>query len=152
MAYPFILVVDDDDLLAALVLQILEKGGYEARAVGDGAHMLEYLRTRRPDLIILDAQMPVMDGFEALVALRRDPLLAHIPVMMMTALRHHDHVLRLTAMGLAGYIVKPFDTNKLLDRVRVAIENHRKISSGASVVSHSLQDSEPKSAVNFYIQ
>jgi CheY-like chemotaxis protein len=41
--------------------------------------------------------MPVMDGFEALVALRRDPLLAHIPVMMMTALRHHDHVLRLTA-------------------------------------------------------
>jgi DNA-binding response OmpR family regulator len=141
MASPFILVVDDDDLIAELVLQILKRAGYDAAAVADGQRMFEFLRTRRPDLIMLDAQMPVMDGFAALTALRSDPLLAYLPVLMMTALRNPDHVLHLKALGLAGYIAKPFETNGLLARVKAAIQNPRKIPNRDAVPSASLNSS-----------
>src|SRR5262249_39532313 len=81
-----VLIVDDDDDLRAAIAEVLVEDGYDVGHAGNGAEALNYLHTQpRPDLILLDLMMPVMDGREFRCEQRRDPRLADIPVVVLTA-------------------------------------------------------------------
>jgi CheY-like chemotaxis protein len=107
-----ILVVDDDDSIRELLKLHLGAAGYEVRVAEDaivGGHML--LRSP-PDLIICDINMPHMDGFEFVAALKADKTLPAIPVIFLTSLEEGDH--RGKALGAVAYLTKPVRSDKLL--------------------------------------
>ena len=112
-----ILVCDDDPLMVELIEFRLAAKGFEVVTAEDGQAALELARTERPDLIILDAMMPRTDGFQALAALKADPALATIPVIMLTARRAEKDILAALESGADDYLVKPFIPDELFARL-----------------------------------
>ena len=113
-----ILIADDDPLLQALLHHKLSAAGYEIVAVGDGAAVLECIRKVKPDIVVLDAMMPVMDGFETLRRIKTDPELAATPVVMLTAMRRDADIVEALRLGAADYLPKPFSPDELVLRLR----------------------------------
>ncbi len=116
-----ILVVEDDaDVRETLVL-VLESEGFAVREARDGREALEVMRAGfRPDLILLDLMMPVMNGWEFRAEMKRDPELAAIPVVFVSALEPAPE--RATALDAAGFLHKPFDLAALLRTVQRVTE------------------------------
>ena len=116
-----VLVVDDDPDLRDILRSILELQGFHVFEAGDGEAALEAIRTRRPDLLILDYSMPRLDGPSVCRTLKQDLLLRHIPVIMLTGRGEvQDKVVGIDA-GADDYLVKPFEPQELLARVRMAL-------------------------------
>lgn len=119
---PTVLIVDDSDINLELLNSVLEHE-YRVKSSTSGRETLHLARQQpRPDLILLDIQMPGMDGYEVLAALRADPLTEDIPVIFLTSLSdelNQEHGLQL---GAADYITKPFRPAITLARVRTQIE------------------------------
>lgn len=113
-----VLVVDDDRMIRMLVRLLLEKEGFDVIEGGNGLHAVELAHRERPDLLVLDLMMPEMDGFEALPRLRHDPLLAAMPVIVLTAESGPDTERRVLELGADDYLIKPFEPGVLLSRVR----------------------------------
>lgn len=119
-----VLLVEDEPADAHLVRFALRKNDVQAKVVHvvDGREALAYLRregrpsatAERPDLILLDLNMPRMDGFELLTALKGDPLLRNIPVVVLSTSDVERDVLSAYRLGAAGYIAKPFSVNDLV--------------------------------------
>ncbi len=105
---PLILVVDDDEDLRELVSDALVLAGYRVRTARNGKVALEQAQLMRPDLIVLDLMMPVMNGWQFLEAQREDPDLASVPVIVVTAGPDSQ------AEGAAVFMRKPFDVATLL--------------------------------------
>ena len=120
-----ILIADDDDLLAALVQFKLEAAGHRVMIVGNGALAIEAVRREQPDLVVLDAMMPVLTGHEVLARLKADPACAAVPVIMLTARRGQDDVVAALRGGAADYLTKPFIPEELLARVETALAQSR---------------------------
>jgi DNA-binding response OmpR family regulator len=116
-----ILVVDDERDLTDLVRINLEMAGFDVTTAGDGAQALDEIRARRPDLVLLDVMMPVMDGWDVLAGLQGDPELADLPVVMLTALSGERDVIRGHLSGAMRYLTKPFDVHSLLDTIEGAL-------------------------------
>ncbi len=114
---PLILVADDDDLLQAVVEHKLCAAGYQVALASDGQAVMERIDLLRPDLIVLDAMMPIMDGFEVLRRLKADAQLKTIPVIMLTALKRESDVLTALNLGAADYLPKPFSPDELIARL-----------------------------------
>lgn len=112
-----IIAADDDELLQSLLEQKLSGAGYDVVLVSDGRTALERAARIRPQLIVLDAMMPIMDGFEALRRLKANPELAPIPVFMLTALRRDDDIVTALRLGAADYLSKPFNPDELVARL-----------------------------------
>ena len=112
-----ILVADDDPLLRALLVHRLSAEGYETCVAEDGAEALRAIETQKPDLVVLDALMPVMDGFEVLRRLKTTRI-SEAPVIMLTALKREQDVVGALQLGAADYLVKPFIPDELAERVR----------------------------------
>jgi two-component system, chemotaxis family, chemotaxis protein CheY len=109
---PLILVVDDDpDILDALS-EILEAEGYEVDRARHGQEALARIDQRRPDLILLDLMMPVMDGWEFAHALRRREDVGQLPIVILSADRQAGAKARV--VGARGFLAKPFELNELL--------------------------------------
>lgn len=106
-----ILVVEDDDLIRELVNLVLSSAGYEVVTASDGAAALEAIEGARPDLVLLDMRMPVMDGWEFARRYRAQPE-PHAPIVVLTAAR--DAAQRAAEIHANGYLGKPFDVNELL--------------------------------------
>ncbi len=113
-----ILVVDDDRIARLAVKLLLEKAGYEVLEGETGAHAVELARRRRPDLLLLDLMMPEMDGYQALARIRRDITLAMLPVIVITAENGPGAERKVLEAGADDYMVKPFDPEILLARVK----------------------------------
>jgi len=114
-----ILVVDDSITTRTLEKSILEAHGYRVRVAVDGIEALEQLRTEKPDLIISDIQMPRLDGFGLLAALKNDQNLNRIPVIVVTSMESPKDQERGLALGADAYIVKrKFDQGELLAAIR----------------------------------
>jgi DNA-binding response OmpR family regulator len=112
------LVVEDDPDIVELVDHYLKGDGFEVEGVRDGREALERLRTRRPDLVILDLQLPGMDGLALCAEMRRDERTRTLPVIMLTARGDEaDRVVGLE-VGADDYVVKPFSPKELVARVR----------------------------------
>lgn len=116
---PFrLLLIDDDADLRKLIKITLEfTAGWAVTTAADGAAGLEEARRQRPDAILLDVMMPVMDGYEVCRHLKQDPALAPIPVVLLTARKEQDQE-RLRGSGAAGVVLKPFDPEALAARIR----------------------------------
>ncbi len=118
MAAEKVLLVEDDKNLVKLVRYNLEKEGYGVVSALDGEAGLAALRKERPDLVILDAMLPKLDGFEFLKIVRRE---TRVPVLMLTARKEEmDRVLGLE-LGADDYVTKPFGVRELLARVKALL-------------------------------
>ncbi len=120
---PFkILVADDIADNVSLLSRYLQSEGYSFIVASDGVETLEKTRTELPDLILLDINMPKMDGFEVLQEIRVDPAIEHIPVIILTAARiGHADVQAGFNLGADDYVTKPFDRRELLARIRTKL-------------------------------
>jgi CheY-like chemotaxis protein len=108
-----ILLVEDDEITRGAIKMVLEWEGYEVACAANGQEALDYLYSRgRPELILLDVMMPVLDGEEFRRRQQRDPSLAKIPVVVVSAL---EAAARLDA---AGHVRKPFQVEELLAAIR----------------------------------
>ncbi len=113
-----VLIVDDEERLVRLVQAYLEQEGFHVLTAGDGQEALAVARREKPDLIVLDLMMPVMDGYEFL---RRHRQEAPTPVVLLTArVEETDKVLGLE-LGADDYVTKPFSPRELLARVRAVL-------------------------------
>jgi two-component system, chemotaxis family, sensor kinase CheA len=117
-----ILVVDDSITSRSLEKSILEANGYRVRVAVDGLEALELLRVEKADLIITDIQMPRMDGFGLVEALKADSRLKGIPVIIVSSLERAEDQERGLLLGADAYVVKrKFDQAELLDAIRQMI-------------------------------
>ena len=112
-----VLICDDDPLLLDLVRHRLSSRGYEVEVAEDGAEALSSIEISPPDAVVLDAMMPVVDGYELLRRLRARPETAAIPVIMLTARRQEEDVLSALQLGADDYMVKPFIPEELVVRL-----------------------------------
>lgn len=109
-----VLIVEDDPRNLKLVRALLSAHGYRLATAQDGLHGIESARTEQPDLILMDMQLPEMDGMEAIRVLRDDPRTAHIPILAVTALAMKGDRERILASGCDGYVSKPIRLQELL--------------------------------------
>lgn len=116
-----ILIVDDEPDLASTVEYRLKFADYEVVTAGDGQQGLEQARGAKPDLILLDTNMPVMNGHEMLEQLRADAELKHIPVIMLTARCEPQDIAAASAHGVTDYVTKPFDFAELMAKIQAAL-------------------------------
>ena len=112
-----ILVVEDNERNRKLVRTILEFRGHEVIECEDGAPSLELARAHRPALVLMDIQLPTMDGITALGRLRADPDTARIPVVAVTASVTPGEREKVVAAGFNGYVAKPIDVGTFGDMV-----------------------------------
>lgn len=108
-----ILVVDDSPMIRRIVGKILRDGGYAPLLADNGQKGYEAAKTELPDLIIMDIEMPVMDGFEATTLIKSDPDTAHIPVLFFTSLGREEDILTARETGGAGFLNKPISKDDL---------------------------------------
>ena len=113
-----ILVVDDQEDILQTTALILRKDGHEVVMAADGVKALDTVRASRPDLILLDIEMPRMDGWETLRLLRLDEATRDVPVAMFTILFDVKEKVRALKYGAHEYITKPFEMDDLLTRIQ----------------------------------
>ena len=114
---PTVLVVDDNLQNREVAEGNLIGAGYAVIQAEGGAEALALLTARRPDLVLLDVLMPGMDGYETCRRLRAMPALAHVPVVFLTARKSSADVRAGLEAGGDDFIVKPFDPDKLIERI-----------------------------------
>jgi len=113
------LIVDDFSTMRRIVRGLLKEIGYHnADEAEDGSVALNLLRNNKFDFIVSDINMPVMNGFELLAAVKADNNLKHLPVLMVTAEARKEDIVRAAKDGAAGYIVKPFTKATLEEKVQ----------------------------------
>ena len=112
-----ILVADDNPTARELIAEILELQGFRIVQAGDGGDALEKARTFKPDLVLLDIQMPVLDGFAVLGELRKDPEFAKLRVVALTAFAMFGDREKAMDAGFDGYITKPIQVAALRSEV-----------------------------------
>lgn len=125
MRRDLVLVVDDTPETLGFLNQALEQAQLTVLVATDGPGALMLLNHATPDLILLDAMMPGMDGFETCRQIKADPALAHLPVIFMTGLSDTEHVVRGLEAGGVDYVAKPIVIDELLARIRVHLANAR---------------------------
>lgn len=116
-----ILAVDDNIINLATIEQEL-KDKYEVITVNSGARAIRYLNKDKPDLVLLDVQMALMDGIETLKEMRTMENGATIPVIMLTSKKDKETVIEGSKLGILDYVVKPFDTQDLQSRIDKALK------------------------------
>ena len=116
-----ILVVDDNPQVRDILVQFLRQEGLESLTASNGREALEIVAREPPDLVILDVEMPLMDGFETCRRLKEDERTALIPVTMLTGLGDHEDRLRGIEAGADDFLTKPFDDVTLRARIRTQL-------------------------------
>jgi DNA-binding response OmpR family regulator len=112
-----VVIADDDAAIGALLTTTLRRTGAECRLARNGPEALALVREVVPDVLILDVNMPGMDGFEVLTNLQADQVTAGIPVVLLTARQQETDVLKGFSCGASDYITKPFNPMEVTARV-----------------------------------
>jgi DNA-binding response OmpR family regulator len=116
-----ILIIDDEPGICLVVSTFLEKKGFTAIAAKSGKEGIGVANHLKPDLILLDINMPEMDGFAVLVKIRNSEVTASIPVIMLTGRGDEMAKISASALSCEDYISKPFELEELLDKVEKII-------------------------------
>jgi two-component system, OmpR family, phosphate regulon response regulator PhoB len=116
-----ILLAEDDKQIADMISFKLSNSGHQVVRAQDGEQAVQLVARERPDLILLDAMMPGLSGFEVLRRLKGDSAVRSIPIIMVTAKGHERDVLTGLRGGAIDYIVKPFSLKELSARVELAL-------------------------------
>ncbi|ANW03609.1 response regulator transcription factor [Bradyrhizobium icense] len=119
------LVVDDSPETLRLLTDALDGAGMTVMVALDGASAMRIVDQITPDIVLLDAVMPGMDGFETCRRLKRDAGLDHVPIIFMTGLAETEHIVRGLEAGGVDYVTKPIAVEEMLARIRVHLANAR---------------------------
>jgi putative two-component system response regulator len=117
-----ILVVDDDRRIRTVLADILSAEGYQARQAGNGQEALEAMEQWAPDVVLLDINMPVMNGLEAIRRIKADPAMKHIPVVIVTGIEDTEARLEGLRLGADDFLLKPPHVPELTARVRSLVQ------------------------------
>ena len=118
-----ILVVDDEPDCLSIIQCRLEWCHYEVITASNGEEGLQIAESENPDIVLLDTNMPVMDGHEMLERMRKHPVLRDTPVIMVTALCGMHDIAASSALGISDYVTKPVDFTSLLEKISNILEN-----------------------------
>ncbi|MDI9431670.1 MAG: response regulator [Sedimentisphaerales bacterium] len=121
-----ILIVDDEPDLVSTVEYRLKFAACQTVTASNGQEGLERAAAEKPDLILLDTNMPGMDGHEMLGRLRADPTLQRIPVIMLTARCESRDVAAASAYGVSDYVTKPFDFAELMSKIQTILKDRER--------------------------
>ncbi len=121
MERPYVMVVDDSLTVRKVTTRFLQKQGYDAATAKDGIEALEQLRDRIPDVMLVDIEMPRMDGYELTARVRADARLRHVPIVMITSRSGHKHRERAMALGVDVYLGKPYQEEDLRREIEVLL-------------------------------
>ena len=113
-----ILVVDDDLAVRELIEIILHQAGYDVLSVADGKSAVEIAQKEKPDLVLMDVRLPVMDGYQACMQITSDPVTKHIPVVFISARGQVEEIRLGLSAGAVDYFVKPFSPELLKKRIQ----------------------------------
>ena len=117
-----VLVIEGNELNMKLVRSMLQLRHYLVLEAGDAEAGIQVAREHLPDLILMDIQLPGMDGLEATRIIRKDPILSNIPVMALTSYAMQGDEQKAIFAGCTGYIAKPIDTRNFLDNLAGYLE------------------------------
>ncbi len=124
-----VLLVDDDTDLLDLMTYALRREGYTVLTAQDGMQALRRIEADRPDIVLVDANMPKLNGFEVCRRIRQD---SEIPIIMLTSRDEEEDVLRGLQLGADDYVTKPFHAGELIARVRVRLHVRQRHARSAS--------------------
>jgi two-component system cell cycle response regulator DivK len=113
-----VLIVEDNELNMKLFRDLLEAHGYQTSGTSNGFEALDLVRKLRPDLILMDIQLPIVNGYEATRRIKANPDTKHIPIVAVTSYALSGDEAKAREAGCDGYIAKPFSPRNLLAKVR----------------------------------
>jgi DNA-binding response OmpR family regulator len=123
---PKVLLVDDEDQLRRVMRDLLERDGYEVTEAADGVQALDQIDRHAPDIVVLDLNLPGLDGYGVLSHLRSRSATADIPVVVLTAKGDEDNEVRVFAMGADDFLTKPFRARALSARLQAVLARSRR--------------------------
>jgi chemosensory pili system protein ChpA (sensor histidine kinase/response regulator) len=121
---PLVMIVDDSLTVRKITSRLLTREGFEVMTAKDGLDALQMLGERMPDVILLDIEMPRMDGFEFAKTVKGDFRVAHIPIIMITSRTAEKHRNRAQELGIEVYLGKPYQEEELLRHLREVLVLH----------------------------
>ena len=121
---PLVLVIDDSLTVRKITTRLLAREGYAVASARDGVDALQWLADQTADAILLDIEMPRMDGFEFARTIRNDPRLSSIPIIMITSRTADKHRARAAELGIEAYLGKPFQEEELLRHLKRLVVEH----------------------------
>jgi two-component system, OmpR family, alkaline phosphatase synthesis response regulator PhoP len=117
-----VLIIEDEPHIVLSLEYLLERDGFETATAADGERGLAMVRELRPDVVLLDLMLPRLDGYQVCQAIKSDPELAPIPIIVLSAKGQEVEVLKGLSLGAAQYITKPFGNAEILEAVRAVVE------------------------------
>jgi len=121
----FALVVDDSITVRRVTQRLLERNGMRVLTARDGVEAIELLAEHVPDIILLDIEMPRMDGYEVAAQVRADPRLRELPIIMITSRVGEKHRARAIELGVDDYLGKPYQESQLIDAIAPLVARRR---------------------------
>ncbi|MNT29593.1 Response regulator MprA [compost metagenome] len=115
---PLVMVVDDSVTVRKVTSRLLERNGMNVLTAKDGVDAIALLQEQRPDIMLLDIEMPRMDGFEVATLVRHDERLKDLPIIMITSRTGEKHRERAMAIGVNDYLGKPYQESLLLESIQ----------------------------------
>jgi DNA-binding response OmpR family regulator len=112
-----VLVIEDDPVIAHLIEHLLSRKGLVVDVAADGRQAAQMLTQSPPDAVVLDVMLPFVGGFELVNEMRRRPLWADVPILMLTSKANEEYVVRAFGAGVNDYVTKPFRPEELVARV-----------------------------------
>ncbi|MBX3062789.1 MAG: response regulator [Anaerolineae bacterium] len=122
-----VLIVDDNEANREVLSRRLERHGYSFAAAEDGIQAMEMMRSQPFDIIMLDIMMPRMNGYQVLEAMKADPALADLPVIVVSAVSELESIVRCVELGAEDYLFKPFNPVLLKARLTAILEKNRRL-------------------------
>jgi chemosensory pili system protein ChpA (sensor histidine kinase/response regulator) len=122
---PLVMVVDDSVTMRKVTGRVLERNNFEVGTAKDGIDALERMVDRVPDLMLLDIEMPRMDGYELATQMKADPRLRDVPIIMITSRTGEKHRQRAFEIGVQRYLGKPYQEHELLRNVFELLEQEQ---------------------------
>ena len=113
-----IMVVEDDESLLELECMLLTSHGYQVSGMHNGEEALECLEREMPDLVLLDVMMPGVDGFEVCRQIKSNPMTSHIPVILLTAKKGIEDMVKGEAVKADQYLTKPFKSAVVIEKIQ----------------------------------
>lgn len=117
-----VVIVEDEPHIVLSLEFLLQREGYETAAAADGEEGLALVKRLRPDVVLLDIMIPKRNGYQVCQAIKSDPDLASIPIIMLSAKGQEVEILKGLELGAAAYVTKPFGNAEVLEAIRAALE------------------------------
>lgn len=121
-----VLVVDDSPMIRRIVAQILQESGYAVLLAENGKRGCDLAKEHQPDLVLMDVEMPLMDGIEATGRLKADPATNRIPVLIFTSLGSEEDINRAREAGCSGFMNKPICKDELETTIRAILADPKR--------------------------